>query len=54
MKNLDSDGNGMVSAAELEAGNVKVIQTNADGTQKIVNASDVFTNADWIPSLVYG
>lgn len=40
---LDTDNDGKVTAAELDAGNVKVIKTNQDGTQEVVSASEVFT-----------
>lgn len=45
MKALDTDKDGKITASELESANVKVIQTNKDGTQKIINASDVFKNS---------
>ena len=45
VKDLDANGDGLVTGEELDAGNVKVIKTNTDGTQEIVNASDVFKNA---------
>ena len=38
---LDTDGDGIVTADELAAGNVKVVQTNADGSQEIKSAADV-------------
>lgn len=44
MKALDTDGDGLVTASELDNANVKVIKTNKDGTQEIVKASEVFTN----------
>ena len=44
MAALDKDGDNKVTAAELEAGNVKVIKTHEDGTQEIVNASEVLKN----------
>jgi len=45
MRALDTDNDGLVTAAELDAENVKVVKTNTDGTQEIVKASEVFKNA---------
>ncbi len=45
MAALDTDKDGLVTSQELDAGNVKVIKTMDDGSQSIVNASDVFTSA---------
>ena len=40
---LDTDGDGLVTSQELAAGNVKVVKTMEDGTQSIVDVSEVFT-----------
>lgn len=46
MEALDTDGDGKISKAELEgAENLKMVKTNADGTQEIVDIKDVFANA---------
>ncbi len=42
MTELDSDGDGLVTAAELSAGNIKAVKTNADGTQEIVDLAEEF------------
>lgn len=46
MKKLDNDSNGIVTAQELDKAGVKVIKTNKDGTQEILNASDVFKDVN--------
>lgn len=42
MKALDTDGDGIVTGAELDSANVMVVKTNKDGTQEIVKASSIF------------
>lgn len=42
MINLDTDGDNIVSTAELQAGNIKAVKTNADGTQEIVDLASEF------------
>ncbi len=42
MQALDTDGDNIVTAAELAAGNIKAVKTNEDGTQEIVNIADEF------------
>ena len=44
MTALDTDGDGLVTSKELSAGNVKVVKTMADGSQSIVDVSEVFTS----------
>ena len=44
MTALDTDGDGLVTSQELSAGNVKVVKTMADGSQSIVDVSEVFTS----------
>ena len=48
VKALDTDNDGIVSKQELEEGNIKVVQTNADGTQEIKNVADVLKDGDSI------
>ena len=48
VKALDTDNDGTVSKQELEEGNIKVVQTNADGTQEIKNVADVLKDGDSI------
>ncbi len=48
VKALDTDNDGIVTKEELEKGNVKVVQTNADGTQEIKNVADVLKDGDSI------
>jgi len=45
---LDTDGDGSVTKAELASADIKIIQTNSDGTQEIKNAADVFADGDSI------
>ncbi len=42
MQALDTDGDNIVTAAELAAGNIKAVKTNEDGTQEVVNIADEF------------
>ena len=42
MTALDTDGDNIVSAAELQAGNIKAVKTNADGSQEIVDLAEEF------------
>lgn len=44
VKKLDSDGNNVVSASELEKANIKIVKTNIDGSQEIVDVDEIFTN----------
>lgn len=44
MQALDTDGDGKVTRDEMA--DLKMVQTNADGTQEIVNATDVFDTDD--------
>ena len=44
VKKLDSDGNNIVSASELEKANIKIVKTNIDGSQEIVDVDEIFTN----------
>ena len=48
MIDADADGDGQVTAEELDAKNVKVVVTNTDGTQEIKNASEVLKEGDSI------
>ncbi len=48
VKALDTDNDGTVTKEELEKGNIKVVQTNADGTQEIKNVADVLKDGDSI------
>ena len=52
-KDLDTNGDGTVDADELENGNVKMVKTNADGSQEIVDAKDVFKDGDGIDLTSY-
>lgn len=42
MQALDTDGDQVVTAAELSAGNIKAVKTNADGSQEVVDLADEF------------
>lgn len=42
MQALDTDGDQVVTASELSAGNIKAVKTNADGSQEIVDLADEF------------
>lgn len=42
MQALDTDGDNIVTAAELEAGNIKAVKTNEDGSQEVVSMADEF------------
>ena len=42
MAALDTDGDQVVSAAELEAGNIKAVKTDADGNQQVVSLAEEF------------
>lgn len=42
MQALDADGDQTVTAAELSAGNIKAVKTNADGSQEIVDLASEF------------
>ena len=42
MTALDTDGDNIVSAAELQAGNIKAVKTNADGSQEVVDLAEEF------------
>ena len=42
MAALDTDGDNIVSSAELQAGNIKAVKTNADGSQEVVDLADEF------------
>ncbi len=42
MAALDTDGDNIVSLAELQAGNIKAVKTNADGSQEVVDLADEF------------
>ena len=46
VKKLDSDGNNVVSASELEKANIKIVKTNIDGSQEIVDVDEIFANPD--------
>lgn len=47
MANLDTDGDGKITKAELQgAENLKMVVTNEDGTQEVQNIADVFANAN--------
>ncbi len=48
MKEADADGDGKVTAQELDAKNVKVVVTNKDGSQEVKNASDILKEGDSI------
>lgn len=39
---LDTNNDGLVNADELNNANIKIIQTNSDGEQEILNASQIF------------
>ena len=40
MQALDTDGDQIVTAAELEAGNIKAVKTDADGNQEVVSIAE--------------
>lgn len=42
MTALDTDSDNIVSTAELQAGNIKAVKTNADGSQEIVDLAEEF------------
>ncbi len=42
MAALDTDGDQIVSAAELEAGNIKMVKTDAEGNQNVVSIAEEF------------
>ena len=42
MEALDTDGDGIVNNEELKAGNIKMVKTEADGTQSIVDVAEEF------------
>ena len=42
MAALDTDGDNIVTAAELDAGGIKAVKTNADGSQDIVSMTEEF------------
>ncbi len=42
MQALDTDGDNVVTAAELDAGGIKAVKTNADGSQDIVSMTEEF------------
>ena len=42
MAALDTDGDQIVSAAELEAGNIKMVKTDATGNQSVVSIAEEF------------
>lgn len=42
MTALDADGDNVVSAEELQNGNIKAVKTNADGSQEIVDLAEEF------------
>lgn len=42
MAALDTDGDQVVSAAELEAGNIKAVKTDANGNQSVVSLAEEF------------
>ena len=42
MQALDTDGDNIVTAAELDAGGIKAVKTNADGSQDIVSMTEEF------------
>lgn len=42
MAALDTDGDNIVTAKELQAGNIKAVKTSADGTQEIVDLAEEF------------
>ena len=44
VQKLDSDGNNIVTASELEKANIKIVKTNIDGSQEIVDVDEIFTN----------
>ena len=48
MIDADVDGDGKVTASELDSQNVKVVVTNEDGSQEIKNASEVLKESDSI------
>ncbi len=53
MQEADADGDGKVTADELDSKNVKVVVTNADGSQEIKNASEVLKEGDSIDLTSY-
>ena len=53
MKDADANGDGKVTADELDAKNVKMVVTNSDGTQEIKNATDVLKEGDSIDLASY-
>ncbi|MCD7780671.1 MAG: hypothetical protein LUH05_08380 [Candidatus Gastranaerophilales bacterium] len=42
MTALDTDGDNIVTAEELQAGNIKAVKTNADGSQEVVDLAEEF------------
>ena len=42
MEALDTDGDGIVNNEELKAGNIKMVKTEADGTQSVVDVAEEF------------
>ena len=42
MAALDTDGDQIVSAAELEAGNIKMVKTDAEGNQNVISIAEEF------------
>ena len=42
MQALDTDGDNIVTSAELAAGNIKAVKTKEDGSQEVVNIADEF------------
>ncbi|MBQ8476763.1 hypothetical protein IJ531_06860, partial [bacterium] len=48
LQDIDDDGDGIVDVKELQAHNVKVVVTQADGTQSIKDIADVFGEKDSI------
>ena len=42
MAELDTDGDNIVSLEELQAGNIKAVKTNEDGSQEVVDLADEF------------
>ena len=44
MKALDTDGDGTVTSKEMKEGNIKAVKTNADGSQEVVDISEISDN----------
>ncbi len=41
MQALDTDGDGVVTSDEMKEGNIKAVKTNADGSQEVVDVSEI-------------